>query len=306
MVTSAGEKNNMCGKIREIWERYADLLWEEGKHKDTCHSFIVEIEEIMKQEKFDQIDSNMISALCIAYRKKGNKNSTINRKLACLGKLLRKHHRCGLLDRLPDIPKFPENNARVRFLSREEEGHVFAAMDRVDARYGALCRFLVDTGARVGEAIGLRWTDIDVDVVTFWETKTNTPRSVPLTKRAMQVLEEQRGVEPTGPFRSIRYCNFRNAWVKAKGHAGLSDDRQVVPHVLRHTCASRLVQGGVDIRRIQEFLGHKTLAMTLRYAHLAPKHLTVCAETLDSFGADRERPSPPRYRGCEPEPCSAA
>ena len=56
-----------------------------------------------------------------------------------------------------------------------------------------------------------------------------------------------------------------------------------MPHVLRHTCASRLAQNGVDIKRIQEFLGHRTLAMTMRYAHLAPKHLEVCAEALDEI-----------------------
>ena len=58
----------------------------------------------------------------------------------------------------------------------------------------------------------------------------------------------------------------------------MRDDPQVVPHVLRHTCASRLAQSGVDIKRIQEFLGHRTLSMTLRYAHLSPKHLDICAD----------------------------
>ena len=54
-----------------------------------------------------------------------------------------------------------------------------------------------------------------------------------------------------------------------------------LPHVLRHTCASRLVQGGIDIRRVQTWLGHQTLQMTMRYAHLASQDLDSCVPVLE-------------------------
>jgi hypothetical protein len=57
---------------------------------------------------------------------------------------------------------------------------------------------------------------------------------------------------------------YRAARNAAKGEVGLGGDDQVVPHILRHTCASRLVQGGIDIRRVQMWLGHQTLQMTMR------------------------------------------
>lgn len=53
-------------------------------------------------------------------------------------------------------------------------------------------------------------------------------------------------------------------------------------HCLRHTFASRLVMAGVDIRTVQELMGHKTIAMTVRYAHLAPKHTLAAVERLDA------------------------
>ncbi|EJM98873.1 site-specific recombinase XerD [Phyllobacterium sp. YR531] len=56
---------------------------------------------------------------------------------------------------------------------------------------------------------------------------------------------------------------------------------QVVPHILRHTCASRLVRGGIDIRRVQIWLGHQTLSMTMRYAHLATNDLDSCVAVLE-------------------------
>jgi site-specific recombinase XerD len=53
-------------------------------------------------------------------------------------------------------------------------------------------------------------------------------------------------------------------------------------HCLRHTFASRLVMAGVDIRTVQELLGHKTISMTVRYSHLAPKHTLAAVERLDA------------------------
>ena len=62
---------------------------------------------------------------------------------------------------------------------------------------------------------------------------------------------------------------------------GLGTDADVVPHILRHTCASRLAQCGIGIRRVQMWLGHQTLAMTMRYAHLATHDLDCCIAVLE-------------------------
>ncbi|TDQ28179.1 phage integrase family protein [Phyllobacterium brassicacearum] len=74
---------------------------------------------------------------------------------------------------------------------------------------------------------------------------------------------------------------FRAIWNDAKAEVGLATDDQVVPHILRHTCASRLVRGGIDIRRVQMWLGHQTLQMTMRYAHLATNDLDSCVAVLE-------------------------
>jgi len=269
-------------KLVELWDSYSGILWEPGRHKDACQGYVIELQGIMNRHAIRSFDNQLVDRIVTDLRDKGNRNSTVNRKLAVLSKLLRKHHKTGGLDRLPDFQKLPERNGRIRFLSRDEEAFLFAALELQEVTYGNLARFLVDTGARVGEAINLRWTDIHGETATFWETKAHTPRSVPLTDRALLALEHQRSMA-LGPFAKVRYPNFRNAWIKARKRAGLSSDPQVVPHILRHTCASRLAQSGVDIKRIQEFLGHKTLAMTLRYAHLAPRHLDVCVDALNKL-----------------------
>jgi site-specific recombinase XerD len=89
------------------------------------------------------------------------------------------------------------------------------------------------------------------------------------------------GRSSVGPFIGIRQPIFRQAWHEARATAGLGSDKQIVPHCLRHTCASRLVRGGIDIRRVQMWLGHQTLQMTMRYAHLATQDLDVCVSVLE-------------------------
>ena len=59
------------------------------------------------------------------------------------------------------------------------------------------------------------------------------------------------------------------------------------PHILRHTFTSRLVMAGVDLRTVQELMGHKTIDMTMRYSHLSPDHKRAAMETLEQRFADR-------------------
>lgn len=143
-----------------------------------------------------------------------------------------------------------------------------------------LCIFLVDTGCRLGEAIGLIWNDVHDHRVSFWITKSGRSRTVPLTARARESLIVG-GARAKGPFSMLNQPNFRAVWNDAKAEIGLGTDLQVVPHILRHTCASRLVQGGIDIRRVQMWLGHQTLQMTMRYAHLATNDLDSCVGVLE-------------------------
>lgn len=266
--------------LKGLLKRYVDHLWEQGSHRYNVTAFIQELHEIMFGAEFTVFTEEMVDRLIAALRKRGNSNATINRKMAALSKLLRKAYKMGDIHSLPEFKRQKEKAGRIRFLDPAEEVRLFSNIAVRNELYGRFCIFLVDTGARLGEGINLRWADIRKGRVTFWITKSGKSRSVPLTARAQGAIKKS-DRSKCGPFEGIDQGQFRVVWNKAKEEIGLGTDGDVVPHVLRHTCASRLVQGGVDLRRVQTWLGHQTLQMTMRYAHLASHDLDMCVPILE-------------------------
>jgi integrase len=133
------------------------------------------------------------------------------------------------------------------------------------------------TGARKQELLGLTWREVDLrrERVLLLVTKTGERRSVPLTGRALtelQTLAKVRRLDTAlvFPRRDGRApLDIRHAWQQAVRQAGLTDFRF---HDLRHCCASYLAMHGASLVEMAEVLGHKTLHMVKRYAHLAEAH----------------------------------
>jgi integrase len=213
----------------------------------------------------------------------GNSNGTINRKLAALSKMLRFAHERDWITKVPALHRKKEYEGRIRFLTRQEETLLLETFKHLGfTEYAKLCLFLVDTGARVGEALALNWKDIVGSNVTFWDTKNGKARTVPLTNR-VQVMLSTIQVSGKGPFAEINQSSLNKVWNRVKHLIGFGEDSQFVPHALRHTCASRLVQSGVPLLTVKEFLGHKSIQVTLRYAHLLPQNLMDATKKLEEI-----------------------
>lgn len=268
--------------LRQLHARHRHALWDAGTFHAYCvERFIEECDAILAGRPvagFSQVD---LDHLIATLRGRGNSNATINRKLSAVGKLLKKGASMGEVHALPEFRRLKGRAGRLRFLEFEEEDRLFSAIRLRSEDYFRLSVFLVDSGARLGEAIGLRWNDINDGRATFWLTKSNRSRTIPLTARARAAVEAAGHKRGPGPFAGIRQHRYRAVWNEAKDAVGLADDADVVPHILRHTCASRLVRGGVDIRRVQTWLGHQSLQMTMRYAHLATSDLDACLPALE-------------------------
>lgn len=269
--------------LGSVFERTRDDCWSGKKAEEalTRQGEMV-VEHFGAETPITSIDEAAITKMAAQMRKDGKANATINRRLAALSKMMSHAYRLRLIDRKPHIPREREPVGRIRYLTRAEESMVvekFRYLEEHD--FADLCVFLVDTGVRVSEAFKVQWRDVNGRIVSLWDTKNGSSRSVPMTERAAEVLERRRD-RPTGPFFDLNQRKFNRCWDRVKVLVGMGDDVQFVPHSLRHTCASRLVQAGVPILTVKEYLGHKTLSVTLRYAHLAPKQLWNAMQALES------------------------
>ena len=211
--------------------------------------------------------------------------ATVNRSLALLRHLLRlAREEWELLDAVPRIRMEREAEGRLRWLTPEEATRLLSACrDSRNADLTDLVEFALFTGMRRGEVLGLTWERVDrargVVLLDSTSTKSRRRREVPLNSRADAMLA-RRGSKSTGlVFGTRRWDHFRTAWDLAVERAKLMDFRF---HDLRHTFASWAVQRGATLQEVKDLLGHSSLAMVMRYAHLSPEHLRTAVARLDA------------------------
>jgi integrase len=129
----------------------------------------------------------------------------------------------------------------------------------------------MNTGVRRGELLALRWHNVDTKgkqiTIDGSTAKSRQTRHIPLNDEALDVLKKWKSQAPDGDRVFPIDTSFKTAWAALLEHAKIETFRW---HDLRHHFASRLVQAGVPLNTVRELLGHGSLAMTLRYAHLAP------------------------------------
>ena len=233
------------------------------------------------------IDYRMLSEYASSLQKDNKANATINRRMAVLSKLLRHAHKLGVISSMPEIPRFREAVGRIRYFTKAEEQMILDRFEHLGLmRSYHLTRFLLYTGFRRGEALSVERRDVDWshNVITLWATKADHPRTIPLTDPVREAVRFYENVNTSGgPYLiDLPHPTYTKHWERIRHDLGYDDDPQFVPHTLRHTCASRLVQAGIDLRRVQTYMGHKSITTTLRYAHLAPRDLDVAAQALVS------------------------
>jgi integrase len=208
--------------------------------------------------------------------------ATAQKDVSILRAILNLAFREGHLERQPRFPRFKSVKGRDRWLTREEENRLLAHASR---HLAPILRFAVDTGGRLSEILRLDWREVDLKGgrVRFVETKNGEDRTVRLCRRALGTLSGL-GPKDSGPvflFRGKPMQSVKTAFDKARLKAGLPDVRF---HDLRHTFASRLVQGGVPLYDVMHLTGHKSLQMVQRYAHLAPDYQERAIRALDGLG----------------------
>ena len=213
--------------------------------------------------------------------------ATCNRHLATLKHMITKGVEWEMttedvLKKVRKVKLLPENNRRLRYLSVEESRELVKACP---THLKPIVIMALNTGMRKEEILSLEWEkhiDLKHNFILLDQTKNGERREIPINGTVRDAL--------TGLMRRLdspyvfvdaegkRFNDVKRSFKSACRKAGIKDFRF---HDLRHTFASHLVMAGIDITTVKDLLGHKTLTMTLRYAHLAPSHRVKAVDILD-------------------------
>lgn len=275
--------------LGEVFKLVWKLRWHDDKHPES-HDFHTRVlfRTIDPRTPVSEIDLDMIEEAVLEWAEEVS-GGTINRRLQHLNTMLKYACEKGWISEVPKMPKRRENKHRLRWLSEAEEGQVLSKC--IELGLEDLADFIVcaiDTGFRRSELLNFESRDFFNGKLHLHrgETKNDEARSVPATDRVRIIL--QRRSNSRKPFGCFDIRTLRAAWQKLRKAMDAMDDPEFVIHMLRHTCASRLVQNGVDLPVVQLWMGHKEIQTTMRYAHLAPNALQAAVAVLNKAGGQPE------------------
>jgi integrase len=254
-------------------------------------------------------------------RKNGLMSATINRRVSTLKSVLSRAALWGVIEDSPlrGMKHLKtDKTGKVRYLTGDEEKRLRNALEARQERYreervshnkwltvrhrdglsGLDERFTdylmpmviiaLNTGMRRGELFNLIWSDIDLEkrqlTVQGSGAKSGNTRYLPLNDEAFSTLVAWRnqnsglGLVFPSPVTGERLGHIKRSWA---GLIKLADIHNFRFHDLRHSFASKLVMAGVDLNTLRELLGHASMDMTLRYAHLAPEHKAAAVALLN-------------------------
>ncbi len=209
------------------------------------------------------------------------KPATVNRELACLKHMFTMAMKWGEATTNPvkEVKLFRQAKGSLRVLSREEEDKLLAASA---LHLRPIITTALNSGMRRGEILNLTWNKVNFEnrVITVEKTKNGECRTIPMNQRLLETLKmiDKQSVFVFHKDDGTRFGEVKKAFCSAVRRCGIDKCRF---HDLRHTFATRLVMAGADLKTVQELLGHKTIAMTMRYSHPTPKHRVWAVELLD-------------------------
>lgn len=281
---------------QQLAKHYADH-WASKKSATVMKHTVAVVAREIGYWPLNEITYARLKDYCDGLIRDGKKPATANRRMSAVSSCMREAKRREEIKQLPDFPSYKENNRKDRYVSLAEEAAYMseiakrAQIDALRGRdewvyMGALAVFLIDTGFRFSEAF--KFTVVGNLACLGGDTKNDSPRRIPMTDRAREaaaIMQAHRwhlngwNVEQRWSWASHRWGSL----MQASGTVG------VTLHILRHTCASRLVQRGVNLYVVKDWLGHKSIRTTERYAHLAPDSMMGALAALE--GKPQAEPS---------------
>ena len=220
-----------------------------------------------------------------------NSNAVINQKMGYLRVVLSEMEEDGFIEMIKMPKPRPTKNTKVHYLTKDMENELLnylfdlgAGGDYHYLKAEDIIKCLIDLGCRVNELLNLekRFVDFDNNQINFNDRKNDKAVAVPMTDRVRILMIKYCGLcKDFGKLFDVDYSWLNTIWQKARKDLGYADKKFYTLHLCRHTCASRLVQRGVPILLVKDWLGHEDIENTMIYAHLAPKALHSVVNVLN-------------------------
>jgi integrase len=267
-------------------------------------AFVLEFEPIAAA-RLDLIDEAMIDAYKesrvrqISKRKRLLSSASVNRELATLRRLLRLAKKRKVIASAPEVKLLDGEHEREFILSQQQEKLYLAT---VPEWLKNLALFMLDTGPRMKEALGLEWPNVHLQpaagsslgyVKIVWQTSKGGPRSrrtksrnVPLTARVLEMLPSLGPQKAGYVFHRADGSPLYQTWVNEQHAAArklLNLPAEFVPHTFRHTYGTRLGEAGADAFTIMKLMGHSSVTVSQRYVHPTPETLERAVERLQQL-----------------------
>ena len=215
-----------------------------------------------------------------------NSNAVVNQKMGYLRVVLQEMEEDGFIEMIKFPKPRPTKNSKVHYLTEDMERELLSWLNCMQRNREAkdIVECLIDLGCRVNELLGLekRFVDFDNNQINFNDRKNDQAVAVPMTNRVQSIIRRYyREVKDFDRLFTLNYSELNAIWQKARKDLGYADKKFYTIHLCRHTCASRLVQRGVPILLVKDWLGHEDIENTMIYAHLQPKALHSIVDVLN-------------------------
>lgn len=229
------------------------------------------------------ITRSLLSELVAILLSRGDSNPTVNRKLSVVSKVLTlAADKWDILDSVPKFPMLRETKGKRLPLSdkdyRAAITYLALGCGKHDADVAELITVAWNSGARLGELLGLKDSDIDPinDTMSLWKTKNGDARVLPITPELKSILANRSGLGR--PFGMLNRSTVDHTWARVRNTLGISP--RVTFHSIRHTVVSRLLDANLGVAKVQAFVGHRNINTTMGYHHLASSALRDCCDVL--------------------------
>ncbi len=286
------EEKGKWVKVKIFWAKYYQWLVLHKKQstlRERLSRWKIVIKPYFGEKTLSEITPSEVERFQKWMLERGLSACSINRTVAMLRHMLSMAVKWGYLKEHPlkgKIEMLRERKDRWTFITEEQYQKI---RKNLSETYLDIYDFLIFTGARLGEALNLRWKDILWDAGVAWlgDSKANRPRVLYLSDYVLGLLSNRKqmlGVKNEDE-RVFQHSDseFRRAFKKALLKVGIPERIRV--HDLRHTFASWLAIRGTPLQHIQQLLGHSQISTTLRYAHLLPG---VLRNAVNSLGHIKE------------------